>query len=360
MNMLGSLIIFVIIIGVIIISHEMGHFLLAKANGITVKEFFVGMGPTLISFTKNGTKYSLKLLPIGGACMFEGEDGRENENEDGEENTAPLSEGAFPNASVWARISTVIAGPLFNFILAFFLALIIVGNTYSDRPVVQEVIAGFPAEEAGIQAGDVITRLDGERIHLSREVNLITTMKQGETISVEYERNGEKKTAVLTPKLDEESGRYLLGFQGYAEYVRCKSTDILKYSYYEVRYSLKATVKSLQMLLQGKVGKEEVSGPIGIAALVDDVAENTRPYGVWIMIVNMMNLAMLLSVNLGVLNLLPLPALDGGRLVFLLLEVIRGKPVPPEKEGFVHLAGFAVLCAFMVWVMYNDILKLIR
>lgn len=353
-----TIIIFILIICIIVISHELGHFLLAKANGITVREFFVGMGPTLCSFTKGGTKYSLKLFPIGGACVFEGEDGREEENE--ESGAVPLSPGAFPNANVWARISTVLAGPVFNFILAYLLALIIVGSTYSDKPVIQDVIPGFPAQEAGLQSGDVITRLDGERVYLSREISLITMLKPGETLSVEYMRDGEKREAVLTPKLDEESGRYLLGFQGYAEYFKCSPLQVFQYSCYEVRYGLKSTIKSLQMLVQGKAGREEISGPIGIAVLVDDVAEQTRPYGIWIMVVNLMNLAMLLSVNLGVLNLLPLPALDGGRLVFLLLEVIRGKPVPPEKEGMVHLAGFAILCCLMVLIMYNDIIKLIK
>lgn len=353
-----TILIFILIICIIVISHELGHFLLAKANGITVKEFFIGMGPTLCSFQKGGTKYSLKLFPVGGACVFEGEDGKTEEDEEGEE--MPLSQGAFPNAGVWARISTVVAGPVFNFILAYLLALIIVGTTYSDKPVVQDVIAGFPAEEAGMRSGDVITRLDGERVFLSREIGLITTVKQGETLTVEYERDGERHEAVLTPRLDEESGRYLLGFQGYAEYFECSPWQVFQYGYYEVRYGLKATVKSLQMLIQGKADKNEVSGPIGIAVLVDDVTEQTRPYGVWIMIVNLMNLAMLLSVNLGVLNLLPLPALDGGRLVFLLLEVVRGKPIPPEKEGMVHLAGFAVLCGLMVLIMYNDIIKLIQ
>lgn len=353
-----TIVIFIIIICVIVVSHELGHFLLAKANGITVKEFFVGMGPTLCSFTKGGTKYSLKLFPVGGACVFEGEDGKEEENSEGE--AVPLSEGAFPRAGVWARISTVLAGPVFNFILAYLLALIIVGSTYSDRPVIQEVIPGFPAQQAGMRSGDEIVRLGGERVYLSREINLITMLRQGEALEVEYRRDGETYNTLLTPMLDEESGRYLLGFQGYAEYFKCSPLQVFQYSYYEVRYGLKATVKSLQMILQGKAGRDEVSGPIGIAVLVDDVAEQTRPYGVWIMIVNLMSLAMLLSVNLGVLNLLPLPALDGGRLVFLLLEVVRGRPIPPEKEGMVHLAGFAILCGLMVFIMYNDIVKLIK
>ena len=178
-------------------------------------------------------------------------------------------------------------------------------------------------------------------------------------MSVEYMRDGQTHEVVLVPKLDEAGGRYLLGFQGYAEYFKCSPAQVFQYSYYEVRYGLKATLKSLQMLVQGKAGKDEVSGPIGIAVLVDDVVEQTKPEGAMVVAVNMLNLAMLLSVNLGVLNLLPLPALDGGRLVFLLIEVVRGKPIPPEKEGMVHLAGFAVLIGFMVFVMYNDIVKLL-
>lgn len=352
-----TILIFILIICSIIMMHELGHFLLAKANGITVKEFFVGMGPTLCSVTKGGTKYSLKLLPIGGACVFEGEDGREEDDGAGEK--IPLSEGAFPNASAWARIATVAAGPIFNFILAYLLAVVITATTYSDKPVIQNVIEGFAAQEAGIQAGDLITRIDGERVYLSREISLITTQKQGKPLNVEYMRDGEKHETLLMPKLDQESGRYLLGFQGYAEYFKCSPTQVFQYSYYEVRYGLKATLKSLQMLVSGKASKDEISGPVGIAVLVDDVAEQAKPYGIWVVAVSMFKLAMLLSVNLGVLNLLPLPALDGGRLVFLLLEVVRGKPIPPEKEGMVHLVGFAVLLVLMALIMYNDIVKLL-
>ncbi len=352
-----TIVIFILIICIIVISHEMGHFLIAKANGITVKEFFVGMGPTLWSFTRGGTKYSIKLLPIGGACVFE--DGDEEAGEGGQGEAAPPSPGAFQNAGVWARICTVAAGPVFNFILAYLLALVIVATTYSDKPVVQDVIPGFPAQEAGMRSGDLITRLGGERVYVAREIGLITMMHEGETLRVAYRRNGQDYETVLTPKKDEESGRFLLGFQGYAEYFKCSPLQVFQYAYYEVRYGLKATVKSMQMIVQGKAGKEEISGPIGIAVLVGDVTEQTKPYGIGVMLINLINLAMLLSVNLGVLNLLPVPALDGGRLVFLLLEVVRGKPVPPEKEGMVHLVGFAILCGLMLLLLYNDIMKFI-
>jgi regulator of sigma E protease len=348
-----TIVLFVLIFGVIVIGHELGHFLLAKVNGITVVDFSVGMGPKLLHFNKGGTEYSLRLFPIGGACMFEGEDGLDTDK-------GTPSEGAFPNASVWARISTVFAGPFFNFILAYILAMIVVGYTGSDRPVLNGLIDGYPAQEAGMQPGDLITRMNGERIYVAREIWLNTYVGAGETMNIEFLRDGEKHTVTLTPKYNEEEGRYLLGFNGYGEYVDCRNAGIFKYSYYEVRYSLRATIKSLGMLIQGKATKDDISGPIGVAQVIGEVREQAEPYGIWVVILNMINIALLLSVNLGVMNLLPLPALDGGRLVFLIIEAIRGKPVPPEKEGMVHFAGFVVLMILMVFVMFNDISRFFR
>ncbi len=348
-----TIVLFVLIFGVIVIGHELGHFLLAKVNGITVVEFSVGMGPKLLHFNKGGTEYSLRLFPIGGAGMFEGEDGLDTDK-------GTPSEGAFPNASVWARISTVFAGPFFNFILAYILAMIVVGYTGSDRPVLNGLIDGYPAQEAGMQPGDLITRMNGERIYVAREIWLNTYVGAGETMNIEFLRDGEKHTVTLTPKYNEEEGRYLLGFNGYGEYVDCRNAGIFKYSYYEVRYSLRATIKSLGMLIQGKATKDDISGPIGVAQVIGEVKEQAEPYGIWVVILNMINIALLLSVNLGVMNLLPLPALDGGRLVFLIIEAIRGKPVPPEKEGMVHFAGFVVLMILMVFVMFNDISRFFR
>ena len=348
-----TIVLFVLVFGVIVVGHELGHFLLAKANGITVVEFSVGMGPKLLRFKKGGTEYSLRLLPIGGACMFEGEDGLDNDN-------GTPSEGAFPNASVWARISTVFAGPFFNFILAYILAMIVVGYAGSDRPVINGLIDGYPAQEAGMQPGDVITRMNGERIYVAREIWLNTYVGAGETMKVEFLRDGEKHTVTLVPKYDEKEERYLLGFNGDGDYVDCRNAGIFKYSYYEVRYSLRATIKSLGMLIQGKASKDDISGPIGVAQVIGEVKEQAEPYGIWMVILNMINIALLLSVNLGVMNLLPLPALDGGRLVFLIIEAIRGKPVPPDKEGMVHFAGFVVLMVLMVFVMFNDISRLFR
>lgn len=346
-----TLVYFVLIFGVIVLAHEFGHYLLAKVNGIHVVEFSIGMGPKLAGFHKNGTDYVIRLLPIGGACMFEGEDGL-NEAE------GEPSPNSFNAAPVWARISSVVAGPLFNFILAFLLAIFLVGFSGSDKPVILGIMEGYPADEAGMEPGDVITRMNDERIYLAREIYINTYLNGDKPMEIEYERNGELFTTQLVPKYSEESGRHLIGLQGYGEAVEAKGLSVFKYAYYEVRYSFLSTIKSLAMLVRGEASKDDVSGPVGIAQVIGEVAEEATPYGPLVLLLNLANIAMLLSVNLGVLNLLPLPALDGGRLVFMLIEAVRGKPIPPEKEGMVHFAGFVALMVLMVFVMYNDIVRL--
>lgn len=343
-----TLILFIVIFGVVVISHEFGHFLLAKANGIHVVEFSVGMGPTIFSFHKKDTVYSLKLLPIGGACMFEGEDGLETK--EGVEN-----KGAFPNATVWARISTVFAGPLFNFILAFVISLIMVNLIVLRAPIATEVTDGGPAMEAGLQDGDTLVALNGEKIYLYQEVQLFMQLYRSGEITVEYERDGNRAFASITPEYDETQGRYLMGFSN-ASFVELKGADCLKYAWYEMRYCVKMTYKSLLMLVQGQVSRQDVAGPVGIAVnLVGRTYDQTKEYGFMNVLVNMLNITLMLSVNLGILNLLPVPALDGGRLVFLLVEVVRGKPVPPEKEGMVHFIGLMFFMVLMVFLLFNDI-----
>ena len=347
-----TLILFIVIFGVVVTAHEFGHFLLAKANGIHVVEFAVGMGPTLCSFHKKGTKYSLKLFPIGGACMFEGEDGlAEKEGEPGE--------GSFLKASVWGRISTVLAGPLFNLILAFFIAFIMVNATsilVIRDPVVSQVAEGGGAEAAGLQAGDRIISINGEKIKLYQEITLyMMASYRGGDVDVVYERDGVRHTAVVTPQQDSSSGTYLLGVMN-SDFVEPKGFETFKYAWYEMRFSLKQTYKSLGMLFSGRVSREDVAGPVGIAVnVVGKTYDNAKKYGWEMVLLSMLEITLMLSVNLGILNLLPIPALDGGRLVFLLLEVIRGKPVPPEKEGMVHFIGLMFFMVLMVFIFFNDL-----
>ena len=352
--MIVSVILFIIIFCVLVISHEFGHFIIAKKNGIHVVEFFVGMGPSLFSFVRGDTKYSLKLFPIGGACVFEGEDGLENEK--GEE----LSEGAFPKAPVWVRFATVLAGPMFNFITAYLMAIILVWTCGVSRPVVQSVQPGSAAEAAGLQAGDEIRSMNGHSVRMQSQVTFNSLMNRGEDITLVYLRDGEKITVTITPGWNEEAGRYLMGINGGGEYLKCNVPQTFQYAFYTIEYYVQSTFKSLSMLIQGQLTRQDVAGPLGMVKMVDDTYEVVKETGTINVVLSMVEIALLLSVNLGILNLLPLPALDGGRLVFLLIEAIRGKPVPPEKEGMVHLGGMLALMLLMVLVLINDISKFIN
>lgn len=341
-----KLIIALLIFSILIIFHELGHFWLAKANGIRVNEFSLGLGPTIFGITRGETKYSLKLLPFGGACMMEGEDGESSD------------EKAFGKKSVWARMSVVAAGPVFNFIMAFVFSFLLICNIGYDLPVLADVTEGYAAEEAGMQAGDRILKLNGKKIHFYREISSYAMFHPGETVEVTYERNGESYQTTLVPKYEEELGRYLYGFVGDVENVRGNLWENIKYSVYEVKYWISTTLGSLKMLLTGGVTLNDMSGPVGIVDVIGDSYEESVSYGYFAAFLQMIYISIILSANLGVMNLLPLPALDGGRLVFLIVEAIRGKKIDPEKEGMVHFVGIMLLFALMIIVMFNDIRKI--
>lgn len=336
----------IILFSVIILFHELGHFLLAKANGIRVNEFSLGLGPTLVGFTRGETKYSIKLLPFGGACMMEGEDTQSDDSR------------SFQKKSVWARISVVAAGPIFNFIMAFIFAVIILGSMGIVRPVVGHVEEGYAAEAAGLQDGDEIIKMNNKRIHFFKDVSIYNLFHPGEEVTVTYRRDGEKYTTEIQPTYDEESGRYLLGVYAKAEYTKLGPLKTLQYSVYEVKYWIQYTIGSLKMLLTNQVSVNDLSGPVGIVKTIGDTYEQSRADGYFYVFINMLNLGLLLSANLGVMNLLPIPALDGGRLVFLIIEAIRGKRVSEDKEGLVHFIGLMCLFALMILVMFNDIRKI--
>lgn len=335
----------ILVFGLIIFVHELGHFLLAKINGIRVDEFSIGMGPRLISFVKGETRYSLKLLPIGGSCMM------------GEDDVEDVGEGSFNSKSVWARISVVAAGAIFNFILALIFSMIVVGYTGYDEPVISGVVEDFPAEEAGMQAGDRIVKMNNKKINIWREVTYYNMFHQGETVDLVYERDGEKHEVTITPKQDED-GSYLLGVTSPSEYKKANLFTALQYGVYEVKFWIMTTIESLKMLVTGTVGMDQLSGPVGIVDVVDETYQQSKSYGAVVVIMQMLSIGILISANLGVMNLLPLPALDGGRLVFLFVEAIRGKRVSPEKEGWVHGIGMILLLALMVFVLFNDIKRL--
>lgn len=347
MKIVSFLIAFVIF-SIVILFHELGHFLLAKANGIRVNEFCFGLGPTICGIQKGETKYCIKAFPFGGACMMEGED------EDSTDNRA------FGKKPVWGRMSVVFAGPFFNFILAFIFAFILMSCVGYDKPVLSGVMEGYAAEKAGLQEGDEIIRMNHFSVHFSREITAYGTFHSGETIKVTYARDGQKHTTTLVPKLDKETGRYLYGFQTMGN-VRVKGNVLtnLKTSFYEVRYWIYTTIQSLKMLVTRQVSPNELSGPVGIVKSIGDTyQQSVKNDGYYYALLNMLNWTILLSANLGVMNLLPLPALDGGRLLFLIIEAIRRKRIDPDKEGMVNLVGIVLLFGLMFIVMFNDIRKL--
>lgn len=341
-----KIIVALLVFSLIIIIHELGHFLLAKKNGITVIEFSLGMGPRLLSFQREGgTRYSLKLLPLGGSCLMMGEDGEEE------------GEGSFGTKSVCARIAVIAAGPLFNFLLAFVLAIFIIGNIGYDVPVILSVTEGSPAQEAGLQAGDRILKMNNKRIRLYRQLSDYGLYHPGETVTFQYEREGQVYETTITPAMTEEG--YKFGIGGSVNYrEKTNPIETLGYSAYEVYYWIDTTIQSLRLLVTGNVGLDDVSGPVGVVSVIGDTYEESQSDGAFYVWLNMMNIAILLSANLGVVNLLPIPALDGGRLVFLFLEAIRRKRISPELEARIHFTGLMLLMLLMLVVMFNDVGKI--
>lgn len=346
MNILLAILVF----SVLVVSHELGHFLLAKKHGVGVPEFCVGFGPKLIHFEKGGTEYSLRLIPFGGACVMEGED------EDSD------SENALTSKSPWARLSILAAGPLFNFLVAYLLALLILGTMGIDRPYLSNVVEGYPAMEAGLEPGDLITGMSGARIEAYRDVELFMMTYDGKKpIEMTYERDGKEYETTFSPMYDIERESFYMGVSIYTYRRPIESVmETVSLGFHEVGYWAKFVLASLRMMFQGEIAVSELSGPVGIVTVVSDVVEDVKEDGAFYVFINLANICMLLSVNLGVMNLLPFPALDGGRILFVLIEIILGNPVPRDKEGLVHMVGMVLLMILMVFVFYNDIMRLIR
>lgn len=434
--MIVNIIIAVLMIGFLVVAHEFGHFIVAKANGVAVIEFAVGFGPRIFHVKKGETDYALRLIPFGGACVMLGDAMMEM----GDEASEYDESRALSAKSVWARIAIVVAGPFFNFIIAFIFAVIIIASVGIDPCTVDVVEKDSPAYEAGLEVGDLITKINNNSMAFSKEYSFYNYYHGDETMNITYKRNGEKYTTTVTPvyrtsqvyrigvvvsdnvnittvtkdspadkaglkvgdiimsvdgqKLSEslkisdiisasqgkevtmvvkrgdneislsvtpsitDVEEYYTGFDSYGYRVKQSPAATIGYAFKEVGYWIEVVVKSVGMMFTGKVSVNDLSGPVGVVDSVNTVVEQSKPDGVWMVCLNLFNYIVMLSANLGVMNLLPLPALDGGKLLFLIIEALRGKPVKPEHEGMVHFVGMVLLMMLMVYVMFKDITRL--
>lgn len=327
-----AILIFLLLITV----HEFGHFIVAKAVGIRVLEFAIGMGPAIFKRKKGDTIYSLRVFPVGGFCKMEGED---EESDD---------EAAFGNKSPWRRLVVLVAGAFMNIFTGFLIFIIIMSalsQTYV--PVIDNVIEGYPAEAAGLAKGDRIIKINGTRINIYQDLHFEMSRNTGREIKIEFVRGGEKKSTILTPAKD-NNGEYKIGF--YPAVAKLGFMGKLRNSFYYTLYTSKVILVSLVDLLRGMYSVREMSGPVGIVQHIGEAARTS----IW----DLLNLTAFITINLGVFNLLPIPALDGGRILFVLVEAVRHKKIPAEKEGLVHFIGFALLILLMIFATTNDISRI--
>ncbi len=330
-----------ILLGVLITLHEAGHLLTARLCGIPAEEFSVGMGPVLFSCTsrKSGTRYALRMFPLGGFCRFYGED------EDAGQN--PRS---FQLASVPKRAAVVFGGPFMNFLTAVLVIILYLSaaGIPSAIPVAGEVEEN--AYRCGLRIGDRIVSVNGERVSDAERIAQAIASSDGSMIEITVVRDGKEENLSVNPFFDEEAGRYRIGFSFAQQRRRISILESIPFS---LRYNAENAgliFGALRNLFSKGEGIQDLTGPVGTVYIIQEV---TRSGGFDMY----MELAALISVNLGVMNLLPFPGLDGSRLLFLLLEAIRRKPVRKELEGTVHLVGFVLLMGLMVALTYKDILQ---
>lgn len=351
-----GVIIAIIIFGLIVTVHEFGHFIFAKLSGIKVLEFSVGMGPKLLQKQKGETKYSLRALPVGGYCAMEGEDATNND---------PRS---FRNAKLWKRMLVLVAGALMNFVLGFIMLVCLFSFLLDTVPTT--TVNGFCGKrgedntvtycarsvETGLQIDDKFLYIDDTRIYSSWDIiNVFETLETNEGHKVVVKRDGKKVTLenVFFGETVENGKKIDFGV-----YHKNKNPLTVIKGSGELYMTMSHIVAlSLKQLLTGKAKKEDVSGPVGVVSAISETAEQSKTVGD--AAYSLIFLTALITINVGIFNLLPIPGLDGGRLLFCFIELVRRKPVKPEHEGYVHLAGMILLFGIMIFATYNDIVKLV-
>jgi len=355
----------ILVFSFIVLVHELGHFIAARKAGILVEEFSICMGPRILKYKPGETMYSIKLFPLGGSCQMLGEDEEDEpekkENEEGEESepTEPtekiINPRSFNSKPVYWRMIVILGGAFMNIMLALVIAILM----SMFNPIPDAVVDSFseisPIQDAGVQPGDRILRLNGRRITVWGDFNLAMMRADGSPVQVLVNRNGERMEFSVVPAQTPAGWR--LGFSptiyqpGFFESFRVGFNNTV--------FATRSVLFVLGQLITGQLGTDVLMGPIG---LVDVIGEETAAQGAAGGIVavfwTIMNFVLIISANLAVFNLLPLPALDGGRMIFLTIEFLRGKPISPRKEGMVHLVGFVLLMVLAVFVAYNDILRI--
>ena len=348
----------ILLLAILITIHEFGHFMAARAMKIEVREFAVGMGPKLIGWKskKHETDFSIRAIPLGGFCAFYGEDDTKGISKD--------DPRAFPKQNVWKRLFVILMGPMMNFVLAFVLATVFywtngVNVATGIDPYIAEVMAAGPAYSAGMKSGDVVTEVNGKEMldgSMETLLNTISDWKEGDApLHMVIRRGEETYEADLTPVWDEAEKKMRIGVSIGGVY-RTEMRPVtfgegFKYSWELCVNASGAILGALKDLVTTGKGLDQTSGPVGIVSLV---SSEVREGGLSAFV----QLLVLISINLGLMLLLPIPGLDGSRLVFGLVEVIRGKPVPPEKEAMVHLVGMVFLFGLMIFFTFKDIMKL--
>ena len=349
----------ILIFGVLIAVHELGHFLAAKACGVRVNEFSIGMGPALFHRTKGETEYSLRILPIGGYCAMEGED------EDSQDARA------LGNQGFWKQLLIFVAGAAMNFLTGLLILICLYAGAQAFYTAeIVDLNPDFPQQgEDGIMVGDVIYRIDGERIYLRSDIPTIMGLggrDESGTMQMTVLRDGKKldRTLTLQTYTDEDGKEYRAYGFTYGGVVEATPLLRLKYSWYNAIDYVRLVRLSLKMLLSGSAGVKDLSGPIGIVSTITEVGKETEAeQGFAAALENVFFFAALIAVNLAVMNLLPLPALDGGKVFFLIIDAVAmlifRRRIPEKYENYINTAGFILLMALMLFVTLNDVLKLL-
>jgi len=344
-----------LLLGVLITVHEFGHFAAARLCGIPVKEYSIGFGPKLIQWKskKHETLFSIRPIPLGGYCMFYGDtdddpDGSKMKND-------PRN---YNNAAVWKRMLSVFSGPLMNFVLAFVVAIVLMAayGATIDTPFVASVVPGQPAAEAGLMAGDVFVTVRGQDMAEASTMdvsNAIGDISDGQTVEMTVLRDGAEMDFSIQPFFDEAEGRHMIGITIQQGYRDLPLSMVVPSAWNMCTEAGTLILDALGKLVTTGEGLDQTAGPVGVVQMV---AEQTRQGGFEIFLY----LMVIISINLGLMNLLPIPGLDGSRLIFMAIEAVRRKPVSQKVESMIHLAGYALLLCLMVFFTFKDVLRIFQ